>query len=100
MAVTVILALIVLNTGVLANLSDRADAKAAQLEATVARFEAIQEEIEAMTDANYIIDVAQNQYGMVKKKLNRICLNTFIPKGIKENKKINEGLSITILRKR
>ncbi len=27
-------------------------------------------------------------------------MNTFIPKGIKENKKINEGLSITILRKR
>ncbi len=67
LAVTVILALIVLNTGVLANLSARADAKAAQLEATVARFETIQEEIEAMTDADYIIDVAQNQYGMVKK---------------------------------
>ena len=27
-------------------------------------------------------------------------MNTFIPKGIKENKKINDGLSITILRKR
>ena len=66
LVVTVILALIVLNTGVLANLSAQSASKAAELDATVARFEAIQDEIEAMTDADYIIDIAQNQYGMVK----------------------------------
>lgn len=66
LVVTVILALIVLNTGVLANLSAQSANKAAQLEATVARYEAIQDELEAMTDADYIIDIAQNQYGMVK----------------------------------
>ena len=66
LAVTVILALIVLNTGVLAGLSNNVQAKAAELDSTIARYEAIQQEIESISNSDYIIDVAQNQYGMVK----------------------------------
>ncbi|MBE5733671.1 MAG: hypothetical protein E7347_01315 [Clostridiales bacterium] len=66
LVVTVILALIVMNTGVLASLSAKTDAKSAELSATVAKYEAIQSEIDAMTSPDYVIDVAQNQYGMIK----------------------------------
>ena len=66
LAVTVILALIVLNTGVLAGLSNSVQAKAAELDSTIARYEAIQQEIDSISNSDYIIDVAQNQYGMVK----------------------------------
>ena len=65
LAVTVILALIVLNTGVLASLSNVQDAKAAKLNETMTRYEAIQQEIEDMSSAEHIIDVAQNEYGMI-----------------------------------
>ena len=67
LVVTVILALIVLNTGVLAKLSNVTKAKAEKLNATIARYDALQAEISAMTDSDYIISVAENQYGMVRK---------------------------------
>lgn len=66
LVVTVILALIVMNTGVLATLSAKTDAKSAELSATVARYEAIQNELDAMSNPDYVMDIAQNQYGMVK----------------------------------
>ncbi len=66
LAVTVILALIILNTGVLANLNNTIEARVAQLDSTVARYEAVQEEIGRISDSQYIIDYAQNQLGMVK----------------------------------
>lgn len=67
LAVTVILALIVLNTNVLAGLNKTAQAKAVQLDATVAQYNAIQSELDAMSSSDYIINVAENQYGMVRK---------------------------------
>lgn len=65
LAVTVILALIVLNTGVLANLSTVQEAKAAKLDETISRYESIQQEIEDMSSMQHIIDVAQGEYGMI-----------------------------------
>ena len=66
LAVTIVLALIILNTGVLATLNTSATAKANELSAAMSRYEAIQAEIESISDSNYIIDVAENQYGMVR----------------------------------
>jgi len=66
LAVTIILALIVLNTGVLARLSDSNSAKSAQLNATIEKFDAVQAQIDSISDSEYIIDVAENQLGMVK----------------------------------
>ena len=67
LVVTVILALIVLNTGVLAGLNRTTEAKAVELNVAVARYNAIQSELDAISNSDYIINVAQNQYGMVKK---------------------------------
>ncbi|MBR1967887.1 MAG: hypothetical protein IKA11_00640 [Clostridia bacterium] len=67
LAVTIILALIILNTGVLAKLSNSNTAKAAELNATIERFNEVTTKIESISDSNYIINVAENEYGMVKK---------------------------------
>lgn len=67
LVVAVVLALIVLNTGVLARLSTTVEAKAEQLNATIARYNALCDELNEMTDSNRILDVAQNEYGMVQK---------------------------------
>ena len=67
LAVTVILALIVLNTGVLAKLSNSNTAKAAALNETIAKYDAVQAQIESISDSDYIINVAENEYGMIKK---------------------------------
>ena len=67
LAVTVLLALIVLNTGVLAKLSATAQAKEMQLNETVARYATLQKEVEQLSDSNRIIDIAENDYGMVRK---------------------------------
>lgn len=66
-AVTVILALIILNTGVLASLSDTASAKSAELNAAIEEYNAVQTQIENISSSDYIIDVAENDYGMIKK---------------------------------
>ncbi len=66
LVVTVILALIVLNTGVLAKLSNINEARAIELNETIARYNAIQNEIESISDSEYIINVAQNEYGMIR----------------------------------
>jgi len=58
LVVTVILALIVLNTGVLATLSNTTQAKAAQLSATIAKYDALQTEIETITSSETIIEKA------------------------------------------
>ena len=67
LAVTVILALIILNTGVLASLSDTASAKSAELNAAIEEYNAVQTQIENISSSDYIIDVAENDYGMIKK---------------------------------
>lgn len=66
LAVTVIMALIILNTGVLAKLTNSIEAKVAKLDDTIARYEAVQEEIGRISNSEYIIDYAQNELGMVK----------------------------------
>ena len=66
LVVTVILALIVLNTGVLAKLSNITEAKTAELNTTIERYNAIQSELESISNSDYILDVAQNQFGMVR----------------------------------
>lgn len=66
LAVTVILALIVINTGVLASLSNTNQAKVAELNATMEEYNVLSAEIDSISNSDYIIDVAQNKYGMVK----------------------------------
>ncbi len=66
LVVAVILALIVLNTGLLATISGERQNISADLDAQVAQYNAIQAEIDSISNPDYIIDVAQNQYGMVK----------------------------------
>ena len=67
LAVTVLLALIVINTGVLAKLSVAAQAKEMQLNETISRYTTLRNEIEQLSDSNRIIDIAENEYGMVRK---------------------------------
>ncbi|MBE7083986.1 MAG: hypothetical protein E7373_05255 [Clostridiales bacterium] len=66
LVVTVILALIVLNTGVLAKLSNINQAKAVELNETIAKYNALQEEIASISNSDYIVDVAQNEFGMIR----------------------------------
>ena len=66
LAVTIILALIVLNTGVLASLSNVSNEKSAELSAALERYDAVKSQIDDISSSDYIIDVAENQYGMVR----------------------------------
>ena len=66
LVVAVVLALIVLNTGLLATLTGERQMISADLDAQIAEYNAIQAEIDSISNPDYIIDVAQNQYGMVK----------------------------------
>lgn len=66
LAVTIILALIVINTGVLASLNSSATAMTSELNSAMARYQEVQTEIESISNSNYIIDIAENQYGMVR----------------------------------
>ena len=66
LAVAVILALIFINTGVLASLSSVNEAKAAELSGKEATLMELNAEIESISDKDYIISLAENQYGMIK----------------------------------
>jgi len=66
LVVTVILALIVLNTGLLANLSEVKAAKAEELTQVMQEYETLTAEIDSISDSNYISSVAENDYGMIK----------------------------------
>lgn len=66
LVVAVILALIVLNTNILATVSAERNNVSAELNAQMAQYNAIQTEIDNISNPDYIIDVAENQYGMVK----------------------------------
>ncbi len=65
LVVTVILALIVLNTGILATFTSKEKAISANLEAKVMEYNQVMNNVESISSPDYIIDVAQNQYGMV-----------------------------------
>ena len=66
LVVTVILALIAVNSGVLASLSNTTQAKAVEYQSKVATYNALQSEIESITSTEHIIDVATGEYGMIK----------------------------------
>ena len=66
LVVAIIMALIVLNTGVLATVTAKETATAQLLEAKVQEYSAIVDKVESISSPDYVIDVAQNQFGMVK----------------------------------
>ena len=67
LAVTVILALIILNTGVLASIRSGNEAKASVLDEKVAEYQMLSEKIDALSSNERVIDIAENDYGMIKK---------------------------------
>jgi len=64
--VSVIMALIIINTGVLSNLSEETASRSAELNEAMNRHVEIQTEIEHMSSDEYIIDKAVNEMGMIK----------------------------------
>ncbi len=66
LTVMVILALIVLNTGVLASLKRTNEARVETLNSRIAEYNALTERIDAISADDYVVSVAQNEYGMVK----------------------------------
>lgn len=67
LVVTVILALIVLNTGLLARLGTESNKAYAEYATAVNEYNAVMTNIENISSPDYIINVAQNDYGMVKR---------------------------------
>ncbi len=65
LVVAVILALIVINTGVLASLSNTSSAKAEELSSAMAQYESLKGELDTLTNPNTIIEKAQQDYNMV-----------------------------------
>lgn len=66
LAVTVILALIIINTGVLASLSGAREAKATELNTKIERYQQLSANIEDISTNDYIIEQAE-ELGMVKR---------------------------------
>ena len=67
LAVMVILALIAINTGMLATLSGTQQAKTAELNAKIAEYSVLQEEIESISSDDYVINQAETVLDMVKR---------------------------------
>ena len=66
LVVTVILALIVLNTGILARFSAQEKAISASLEEKIMEYNQVMANVESISSPDYIIDIAKNQYGMTQ----------------------------------
>lgn len=66
LVVAVILALIVINTGMLAKLSNVNEAKAQELNNTINQYQEVMTEIDSISNSDYIANVAQNELGMIK----------------------------------
>ncbi len=66
LAVAVILALIIINTGVLARLSGTREAKIVELNGKVSQYEQLSSEIDRVSQNDYVIEKAE-ELGMVKK---------------------------------
>lgn len=64
LVITVVMALIIINTGVLASLGNVREAKTAELDAAIERYNAIQTEIENISSDEYIAQKAE-EMGMV-----------------------------------
>lgn len=67
LVVTVVLALIVLNTGLLARLNARSQVALAEYNSAVEEYNAVMANIENISSADYVINVAENEYGMIKR---------------------------------
>ena len=67
LAVTVIMALIILNTGVLAGLRSDMSAKSAKLNSAANQYASIQAEIEQASSTQNIVDTAVNEFGMINR---------------------------------
>lgn len=65
--VAIIFALIVLNTGVLTTLSRSNTVKAETLTQKAAEYNALVSEIERVSSAEHVIEVAENDFGMIKR---------------------------------
>ncbi len=65
LAVTVILALIIINTGVLASLSGNKEAKTAELNAKIEQYQTIKDQNDYISSEDYIVQKAE-ELGMVK----------------------------------
>lgn len=66
LAVTVILALIIINTGILASLSGTKEAKMAELNSKIAQYEQLSANIDSISGDEYVMQQAE-QLGMVKR---------------------------------
>ena len=64
--VAIILALIVLNTGVLANIRSRMEVKQAELGILAKTYQDKQDYIDSISDNDYVIRLAEGTYGMIK----------------------------------
>ena len=64
--VAIILALIVLNTGVLANIRSRMEVKQAELGILARTYQDKQDYIDSISDNDYVIRLAEGTYGMIK----------------------------------
>lgn len=65
LVVAVILALIVINTGVLASLTNTSTAKAEELSSTMAKYDTLKGELDSLSSPENIIDRAQQDLGMI-----------------------------------
>ena len=66
LAVTVILALIIINTGVLASIKNGNNSLRAEISGLTAESEALAGRIETVSSDEYVINVAENEYNMIK----------------------------------
>ncbi|MBR2614347.1 MAG: hypothetical protein IKC71_01970 [Clostridia bacterium] len=64
--VTVVLALIVLNTSILASMSSANQARQAKVDTLQAKYLELQEEYNTISSDEHVINIAQNEYNMVK----------------------------------
>ena len=67
LAVTVVLALIIINTGVLSRLDSSNVAKTEILNGKIEQYRLLNEEIDSISSSDYIENLVKNDYGMIKK---------------------------------
>ena len=67
LAVTVVLALIIINTGVLSRLDSSNVAKTEILNGKIEQYRLLNEEIDSISSRDYIENLVKNDYGMIKK---------------------------------
>ena len=67
MVITVIFALIILNTGLLARLNAERQVAYADYNSAVAEYDQVMSNIESISSPEHVISVAENEYGMVRR---------------------------------